>query len=432
MGKTKTTERGASEHPAEARVLEALDIDALVQCLCDLVAIESLGGDETPAQEHMARLMQTLGMEVDVWELDMDELRRDPAYGMEIERERALGVVGALGGGASGRTLVLNGHVDVVPAGELERWSTAPFWGNVRDGRVYGRGAVDMKGGLCCALFAIRAVRDAGVELPGTVLLQSVVGEEDGGLGTLAAVRRGHTGDAAIVMEPTELIVSPAQAGAFSFRVTVAGSAAHGALRTEGVNPIDKFIPIYRALRELEDRRTARPRHPLFDGYDVPYALSVGMLHSGIWASSVPQQLAFEGRFGVAPDEDAEEARRELEDAVRAAALADPWLRENPPEVEWWGAQFMPALVETDHPVVTTVSNACRTVTGAAPTIRGMPYGADMRLLVNEGGTPTVLFGPGDIRQAHAPDEFVPIAELEVAARVLALSILRFCGAATP
>lgn len=419
----------SKESHVERRVLDALDMDALVQCLCDLVAIESLGGEETPAQEHMARLMHRFGMEVDVWELDMEELRRDPSYGIEIERERALGVVGSMGGGAAGQTLVLNGHVDVVPSGELERWSTAPFWGNVRDGRVYGRGTVDMKGGLCCALFAVRAIRDAGVGLPGTVLLQSVVGEEDGGLGTLAAVRRGHTGDAAIVMEPTELIVSPAQAGAFNFRVIVPGIAAHGSLRTEGVNPIDSFIALYQGLRALEERRSARTRHPLFAEYDVPYALSVGMLHSGIWASSVPQNLTFEGRYGIAPDEDPQEARKELEEAVAEAASADAWLRGNPPTVEWWGAQFAPALVATDDPVVTTVSEAFRSVTGGPPIVRGMPYGADMRLLVNEGATPTVLFGPGDIRQAHAPDEFVPIADLEVAARVLALSILRFCGA---
>lgn len=416
-------------NPVERKVLDAIDLDALVHCLCDLIAIESLAGEETPAQEHVARLMQTFGMEVDVWELDMEQLRSDPAYGMEIERERAIGVVGRIGSDA-GPVLVLNGHVDVVPEGELERWSSPPFWGTVRDGRVYGRGAVDMKGGLCCALFAVRAILEAGVELPGSVLLQSVVGEEDGGLGTLAAVRRGHTGDAAIVMEPTELMLAPAQAGAFSFRVRVPGIAAHGAFRTEGLNPIDKFLPIYRALQRLEERRNARVIHPFFAGYEVPYALSVGILHSGVWASSVPQLLTFEGRLGIAVDEDPEEARREFLEAVEEVAQADDWLRDHPPEVEWWGAQFMPAVISAEHPIVTAVSGACQSISGATPAVRGMPYGADMRLLVNEGATPTVMFGPGDVRFAHAPDEFVPVDELDFAARALALSILRFCAPA--
>lgn len=201
-------ESGGAPTELERRVIDAVDVDALVERLCSLIAIESTGGHETPMQERMGALMEGLGMDVDVWEIDLDALRRDPAYCMEIERRHPLGVVGRTGTG-HGRSLVLNGHVDVVPAGELNRWSVPPWRGTLHEGRVYGRGAVDMKGGLCCALSALHALRDAGVRPRGSVILQSVVGEEDGGLGTLAAVRRGHTGDAAIVLEPTELTVAP-------------------------------------------------------------------------------------------------------------------------------------------------------------------------------------------------------------------------------
>lgn len=412
----------------EGRVLEVIDIDALVDCLCSLIAIESTGGRETPAQEWVAALMDELGMAVDVWELDLNSLRRDPAYCTEIERHRPLGVVGRTGAG-HGPALVLNGHVDVVPAGELHRWTAPPWRGTVRDGCVYGRGSADMKGGLCCALFALRALREAGVRPRGSVILQSVVGEEDGGLGTLAAVRRGYTGDGAIVLEPTELQVAPGQAGAFNFRVTVPGIAAHGALRAEGVNPIEKFPPLLRALQELEHRRNTRPRHSLFADQALPYPLCIGTLHAGIWASTVPETLTFEGRLGIAVDEDPEAARRELAEALEEAAAADPWLRDHPPVLEWWGGQFAPAAIAADHPLVGAVADAFRTATGGEPAIRGMPYGADMQLLVNEGHTPTVLFGPGDVRRAHAPDELVLIAELAAATRTLALTILRFCGA---
>lgn len=419
----------------ERRVLDAMDIDALLDALRPLIAIDSSGGRETLAQEHVAGLMVELGLEVETWALDLDTLRRDPAYGEVLGRERALGVVGRYGAGSlgtpgDGPRLVLNGHVDVVPAGRPERWTVPPFEATVRDGRVYGRGTADMKGGLLCALFGVRALRDAGVELGGSVVIQSVVGEEDGGLGTLAAVRRGYTGDGAIVLEPTGLVVAPAQAGAFNFRVTVPGRAAHGALRGEGVDPIDRFIPVYRALQALERRRNARPRHPLFADLELPFAVCVGTLRAGEWASTVPEAVTFEGRLGIAPEEDPAAARAELEAAVRDAAAGDSWLRDHPPVVEWWGGQFAPAVTEMDALVVTATCDAIAAVTGAAPVVGGMPYGADMHLLVREGGTPTVLFGPGDVRRAHAPDEHVEIRELEVAAKVVALTALQFCGVA--
>lgn len=417
--------------PEERRALEAVDLPGLVDALGDLIAIDTSGGRETPAQEWMADFMAESGLEVDRWELDLPALRADPAYSEELDRTSALGVVGRVGPGTfsdpgAGSTLVLNGHVDVVPAGEPRLWSVPPFEATVRDGRVYGRGSADMKGGLLCAVFALRALRDAGVSPPGTVLVQSVVGEEDGGIGTLAAVRRGHTGDAAIVLEPTELVLAPAQAGAFNFRVHVPGKAAHGALRGEGVDPIDRFIPLYRALQALERRRNQRPRHPLFRDLPLPYALCVGTLRAGIWASTVAERLTFEGRMGIAPDEDPEAARRELEDTLREVADRDPWLREHPPELEWWGGQFAPAATDPDHPLVATVRSAHEDVVGSPPLVQGMPYGADMRLLANEGGVPTVLYGPGDVRRAHAPDEYIEMEELGAAVRTLVLTILRF------
>lgn len=411
----------------ERRVLDAVDLEGLVACLSELITLRSDGGNEGPMQERMAALMEEAGMEVDLWPLDVEGMSGHPAFSTEIPRIGALGVVGRTGAGR-GPTLVLNGHVDVVPAGDEERWSVPPWEATVRRGRVYGRGAVDMKGALCCALFAIRALHRAGVEPEGTVLLQSVVAEEDGGMGTLAALLRGHVGDAAIVLEPTELMVAPAQAGAMNFRLTVPGRAAHGALRTEGVSPLDRFIPIYQALQQMETDRNAALRDPLFAEYEVPFALCIGTLRSGVWASTVAESLVCEGRVGVAPGEEMVGVRRELEAVVARVAAADPWLREHPPVVEWWGGQFESAAIPADHPVVTALAGAHAAVTGAPPSLRGMPYGADMRLLVREGGIPTVLYGPGDIRRAHAPDEFVPVDELGVAARTLALMILRFCG----
>lgn len=412
---------------AEQAALDQVDIDALISTLSDLVAFESDHGREMDIQHHMSGMLSGMGMETDVWDIDLNSLREHPAYGAEIEREQAIGLVGRWGAG-QGKKLILNGHVDVVPPGEPERWSVPPFQATVRDGRVYGRGAVDMKGGLCCAIHAVRAIMDAGLELAGEVMIQPVVGEEDGGAGTLAAVVRGHRADAAIVLEPTEMAVAPAQGGALSFRITVPGLAAHGALRTEGVDPMDFFDRIHRRLRALEQDRNERLRHPLFADYEVPYAICVGKVQAGIWASTVAETLVLEGRYGVGIDEDPDQARVELEQAIAELAATDPWLSKHPPRVEWWGARFMPAAIAVDDPIVTELGSAWQAACGQPAMVRGMPYGADMHLLVRQGQTPTVLFGPGDVRLAHAPDEYVPIRDLEAVTRTLVLTILRFCG----
>ena len=142
----------------------------------------------------------------------------------------------------------------------------------------------------------------------------------------------------------------------------------------------------------------------------------------------MPDLLICEGRYGIAPGEDSESAKREFTDAVRDAASRDPYLQDHPPVIEWWGGQFMPAATALDAGIVRTASEAIRSVSGHPPRVEAMTYGADMRLLVNQGGIPTVLFGPGDVRRAHRPDELVPIEDLLTVARVIALLILRFRG----
>jgi acetylornithine deacetylase len=397
--------------------------------VCNLVAIPTDRGQETPAQELMAALMTEGGLSTDVWALDLDELYRHPACSWEIEREGALGVVGSVGGGGEGPTLVLNGHVDVVPAGDPAQWTTPPYDVDVRGGRLYGRGVLDMKGPLLAGLFAIRAVVDAGVPLSGTVRLQSVVGEEDGGLGTLASILRGHVGDAAIVMEPTELAVAPVQAGCVNFRVRVPGKAAHGAVREEGVSAFEKLFDVYRAIQTLEARRNAGAgADPLFSRYRTPFPISIGTMRGGDWASSVPDHATMEGRLGVRPDESLEDARAELERCVEQAAEADPFLHEHPPVLSWWGGRFLPARTELDDPLVRALSAAVEGHTGRPARYEAVPFGADAGLLQHVGGTPAVLFGAGDVRLAHRPDESLEVEELVTMSRILAATIVRFCG----
>lgn len=411
----------------ESSVLNAIDRRQLLEDLAALIEIPSLGGDEAPAQEWMARRLRQIGLEVDTWTIDFRELSSHPAFSMEVPRDHGVGVVGTLGEG-TGPTLVLNGHVDVVPVGDLQQWTADPFRATLRDGVVVGRGACDMKGGLAAALAALSAIAAERVVLNGRIALHSVIAEEDGGAGTLATLLRGHTGDGAISMEPTELRLAPAHAGALSFRIRVPGRSAHGCVREEGVSALETFRPIHDALLALEAARNARLRQPLFERYRLPYALSIGRVWAGDWPSSVPDLLVCEGRYGIAPGEDAAAARTEFERAVADGAGRHPFLRDHPPTVEWWGGRFLPAATPLTSPLVEIAGQSIGEITGKAAEVEGMTYGADMRLLVNVGGIPTVLFGPGDVRRAHRPDECVPIDELMTVARVLALTALRFTG----
>jgi acetylornithine deacetylase len=411
---------------AERRVLDAIDVDGLVEYLCKLISIPSVGGQETAAQRNIAAKMKKLGLSVETWDVDFEVARKRPEYSMPIARSEGIGVLGTYGGG--GRSLMINGHIDVVSPGDESKWRHPPFRGTVDGGRVYGRGSTDMKGGIVAALYAIKAVIDSGAPLKGKVMLETVIGEEDGGIGALDAVLHGYRADAAIVPEPSELSAVPAHAGVMAFRVTVQGKAAHASLRTDGVSAIDKFLPLYEALKGLETERNARIKDPLYAGFDIASPLSIGKIVGGEWPGTVPENLYFEGRVGVHTDETCDLVKKQLESSVRRAADADPWLKTHQPRVDWNGYRFDPAKIPADHPIMETVKAAYRDVSGHAPKVEGKTYSSDMRLLVNLGSTPTMIFGPGELREAHTANESVSVESLEAAAKTYALAILRWCN----
>lgn len=412
----------------EREVCARLDADALVATLAELVAIESVGGAETPAQAHAAAFLDDAGLDVETFTIDLEALAAHPRFSMELARDEAVGVAASYGRDA-GPSLLLDAHTDVVPPGDPAAWSVPPWEATLADGRVYGRGTCDTKGGLAAVLHAARAIAEAGVDLSGRLVVAPVVAEEDGGAGTLGALVHGVTADAAVVVEPTGLAVAPAQAGALSFRLTVPGRTAHGALRGEGVSAVEKFWAVHEALRAFEDRRNAAVDDVRFAHLDRPYALCIGRVEAGDWASNEPDLLRAEGRFGVGVDEALDEAKAAFEGVVAEAAAADPWLAAHPPAVEWWGAQWYPGAIAADHELVGTLGGALADAAGHEPRVEGVPYGSDLGHVVGVGGIPGVVFGPGDIRLAHRPDEHVAVDELVAAARTLAVTALRWCGA---
>jgi acetylornithine deacetylase len=423
-----------------ARVLAEIDerLPDTYGLLAELVRIPSVGGTdaEHEIQARLARELDETGLEVDHWQIPVDELLAEPDFpGVEVERREAWGLVGRLPGaapdtGTRGDTLLLNGHVDVVPTGNPAAWSRPDaFSGEVVGDTLYGRGACDMKAGLVAALAAVQAVRAVGVPLRGDLLLASVAGEEDGGLGTYAMLRRGWRADACVVPEPTRLDLVTANAGALTFRLRVPGLAAHASRRTEGVSAIEKFLPVLASLQSLEAARNADV-DPLMARWPLAYPLSVGRVNAGDWASSVPDQLAAEGRFGVALDEPVADARAALEAAVREACQADPWLRDHPVTVQWWGGQFASGRLPASSDLAARMAAAHTAAGGRAQESWGAPYGSDLRLLTGVGGIPTLHYGPGDTLLAHAPDESVALAEVATAARALAMLALDVCGVA--
>ncbi|WP_432032027.1 ArgE/DapE family deacylase [Streptomyces antibioticus] len=414
----------------EAAVLAAVDEAAAGRTLLELVAIPSVTGSpaESELQHLLAGRLERLGLDVDLWPMDLPALLADPGFpGMEAAREEAWGLVGHTDGGADGPTLILQGHVDVVPPGDLAAWQGDPFVPRVTGDVVHGRGACDMKAGLAAQLAALAAVRASGVRLRGRVAAHFVVGEEDGGIGAFGTLRRGHRGDACVIAEPTAGTVITANAGALTFRITVPGKAAHAGSPEAGVSAIDGYLPLHRALARLEADRNRDP-DPLLAEYPIPYSLSVGTLRSGDWASSVPDLLVAEGRLGVRLGEDPAAARAALERCVAEACAGDEWLRAHPATVTWPGGQFASGRLEPGHPLRDTVADAYADATGAArPRERGATYGSDLRHYTGA-GIPTLQFGPGDIAVAHSAREHVSLREVVDAARALAVTVLRTVG----
>ena len=422
---------GADLTAVERRVLDAVDEDELVETLVELVRVPSVTGTDAEAelQHRMARWYEEAGLEVDLWSLDLEALRADPEFpGTEAPRLEGYGVVGT-GTGEGPPGLILQGHVDVVPVGDLAAWPAAqPYSARIAAGSLHGRGACDMKAGVAAMLAVARALHRSGVRTERRIALHSVVSEEDGGLGAFATLRRGHHGEVAVIPEPTSGRVVTANAGALTFRIDVRGRAAHGSTRLEGVSAFEAFWPVATALRELEARRNTEV-DPLFLDTRLPYAISVGTVRSGDWASSVPDLLTAEGRMGVRLGEDPAEARHTLEVAVAKASASDAWLCDHPPTVTWPGGQFASGRLPQGHELVGELTGAVEALTGVRPVEAAAPYGSDLRLYVGQGGIPTVQYGPGDVRLAHAPRESVPLVEVVHVARTLALLAARRLGA---
>jgi acetylornithine deacetylase len=414
----------------EARVLDAVDETWVVDRLTRMVAVPSVGGTpaESEVQHQLAGWLDELGCDVDTWQIDLaDAADAADAPGQEVDRTEAWGVVGTLAAAESGPpALVFSGHTDVVPPGDLTLWDGDPFVARIVGGDLHGRGACDMKGGVLASLAALSAVRTAGVRLVRPVALHGVIGEEDGGLGAWATLRRGHLGDVCVIPEPTAQAVVTAHAGALTFRLEVEGHAAHAAMRDRGVSAVELFADVHAQLQQFEAERQ-QDADPRFGDARFPYGLSIGRVQAGDWASSVPDRLVADGRYGVRLGEPVEIARKAFEDCVAAICAGHPWLATHPVRVTWTGGAFASGQLPPGHPLLPAVRTAVADAGGGTAPERAIAAGSDLRLYA-AAGVPTLHYGPGDLNLAHGPLEKVPVAEVVTAAQAFALLILRTCG----
>ncbi|MDF2682844.1 MAG: acetylornithine deacetylase [Brevibacillus sp.] len=407
------------------------DREAATALLQGWVKDPSIQGDEESIQESIAKTLASMGLDVDLWVMEGEELLQHP-YFVSPRQEFAgsPNVVGVWKGAGEGRSIILNGHVDVVPAGDHAQWSDDPFSGKVEDGKLYGRGATDMKGGNLSSLLAIQVLQKLGVQLKGDVIFQSVVEEESGGAGTLATILRGYKADAALIPEPTNMKIFPKQQGSMWFRLTVKGRSAHGGTRYEGVSAIEKSLAVVQAVGRLEKERNDRLDDPLYEKLPIPIPINIGVIEGGKWPSSVADLVKLEGRMGVAPGEHMEDAKAEMAAALKGLAEIDPWFAEQPVELEWYGARWVPGAVAEDHPLMEILHRQFVEVTGERAVVEASPWGTDGGLLTALADTPAIVVGPGVTQVAHYPNEYIVLDEVFRCAEIFALTLIEWCGIA--
>jgi acetylornithine deacetylase len=409
----------------------AAEAPAMTDLLAELVAAPTLLGDEAPGQAVMRRAFSELGLEPFEVPLDRAALERHPAgapFGWDVEGKANVLADWRPTGAADGRSLIVNGHIDVVSPEPASLWTSDPFAPRLEGDWMYGRGAGDMKSGLAAMVGAVRGLQRLGLTPRAPVQLQSVVEEECTGNGALACVLAGHTADAAILTEPTGGAIWNAQVGVLWFQVRVLGAPAHAGYAADGANAIEASYAVIEALRELEAELNAAPP-PLYAGYPHPINLNVGMIRGGDWPSTVAGECVTHCRLALYPGERVEALKARVEQTVAAVASSRPELARQRVEVLYEGFQCEGYELAQDAPLIAGLAAAGARVTGQAPPLFASTATTDARTFQLYGDTPAVCFGPLS-ESEHGVDERVHLPSVTTTAQAIALFIADWCGVA--
>jgi acetylornithine deacetylase len=399
----------------EQRVLTEIDqrFSHTLEFLREMVRQPSVLGQEKGVQELIFERLEGLGLNPEMWDLDLEQLRQHPAFGeLDVGYEDRPNVTARWPASqAGGRSVIFNGHIDVVSPEPLANWSYDPWSATVDGDWLYGRGAGDMKAGVAAMLLAVEAVQAAGVRLKGDVILETVIEEECTGNGTLACGLRGLRADAAIVPEAHGLAASLATVGVIWFKVHTRGSASHVLAADSAVNAIEL---------------NASERHRLYRDLTHPINLNIGIIRAGDWPSTVPSACTIACRLSCQPGVTVDETQARVRETVAAAAESDPWLRENPPEVEFFGFRAEPSVVDPESDAMRTLAECHTAVVGEPLAFRPGTATTDQRFFLDYWEMPATSYGPV-AENIHAGNERVLIPSIAETARVLALYLLRWC-----
>ena len=325
-------------------------------------------------------------------------------------------VVGLLSGVKEKPTLMFNGHMDTVPVGDKDLWSVDPFEGVLRDGRIYGRGAADMKGALAAMIASVKAIVESEVRLRGRLILTFVADEEVTGYGTRDLIRRGYRADFAIVGEPNELNVQTAHKGVLWLKVVTRGKAAHASVPHQGVNAIYRMADICLALEKMNSLLAGR-KHSLLGSPTI----NVGTIKGGIKTNIVPDYCEITIDRRLIPGEKPIDVKQEIEETLESLGGKTSKLQF---ELEVLNLAE-PSETPQDELIVQVARKAVKEVIGRDPGVTGFTATCDMRFLVNEAGIPTIILGPGSLRQAHVIDEYVEVEQVINAAKIYTSIILK-------
>ncbi|WP_319568902.1 ArgE/DapE family deacylase [Cohaesibacter marisflavi] len=419
------------------KILSAVEanFDKQTDFLSELVSHPSTRGQEQSAQAYMADALSERGYSVDRWQINVDDIRQLPGFSPVIgSYDDAVNVVGTHKSATSkGRSLILNGHIDVVPAGPLDMWETPPFSPKVEGDWLYGRGAGDMKAGLVANLFALDALRSAGFAPAADVFFQSVVEEECTGNGALACLQRGYKADAVLIPEPFDETLVKAQTGVIWFQVHLKGLPTHVAYAGDGANAIEAAVPLINALHALEKRWNApEHRHHDFAHHDHALNLNVGKIVGGDWASSVPAWCVFDVRMGVFPGQDLEAARADIETTLLQAAEENSFLRENKPTVVYHGFMAEGYALSDDKSeqassAIKALGAAHKAVTNKDLEQMAITCTTDTRFFGLYANTPALVYGP-HAEAIHGFNERVSLESIKRVTMATALFIADWCG----
>ncbi|WPB86871.1 ArgE/DapE family deacylase [Sediminicoccus rosea] len=415
------------------RLSDAVDraFDEQVRFLADIVRHPSLRGREAPLQDHMARWFNARGYSVDRFSLADVPLAEhakaspmvdvDPAGSFQVVASRRCA-------SPTGRSLIIQGHIDVVPEGPAEMWSFPPYGGTVKDGWLYGRGANDMKAGVSAMCFAMEALRGAGFAPAADVHLQTVTEEESTGNGALATLLRGYRAEACLIPEPTGGTITRAHTGTMWFRLKVRGVPVHVAVAQSGSNAIMSAYHLIQALQEhTRALNEVAKTHPWYAQVQDPIKFNPGQIRGGDWASSTPAWCEVDCRIGLLPGQDVAECQRGVEQAVAAAARGDHFLSNNPPEVQWHGFLADGFVLEPGSEAEAILAEAHRAAFGTEMGARITTAVNDTRFYGLYFDMPALCYGPKG-ENNHGFDERTNLEQLRTTTLAMACFIADWCG----